>query len=228
MEAASSYRYERKFSVGGMIPEEIVALIKLHPAVFFEIYSARFVNNLYLDTARLRNYFDNIDGQRDRQKVRVRWYGDLFGWIEKPVLEIKIKKAFLGTKERLLLPQFQFDDSFQWNVIGNVFKASAIPARWRELLLDLEPALVNRYRRRYFESVNHAFRITVDTDMTYFQVNPNCNSFLHNAKDRAGIIVEIKYDAAAEKDIYALMADLPFRLTKSSKYVVGKDRLCGV
>ena len=36
----------------------------------------------------IKNCFNNVDGLKNRVKVRIRWYGDLFGVIEKPVLEL--------------------------------------------------------------------------------------------------------------------------------------------
>lgn len=41
-------------------------------------------------------YQDNLIGISDRMKVRIRWYGALLGLIEEPVLELKIKRGFLG------------------------------------------------------------------------------------------------------------------------------------
>jgi hypothetical protein len=219
------YRYERKFSFPGMTMPEVEAYVKLLPGMFSEIYRPRFVNNLYLDTTQLRSYFDNVDGFRDRTKVRVRWYGDLFGIIEKPVLEIKFKKGLLGKKESHPLAPFLFDQAFRWDAIWEVFNKAEIPAMWKLELSTLEPSLVNRYRRKYFQSSDRKFRFTIDTDMTYYQVNLHYNSFLHSSRDDTGTILELKYDADDDDRINSLLKRLPFRISRSSKYVIGKDRL---
>ena len=81
----NNYRYERKFFISNLTKYEIESLIKLHPALFSEIYFPRFVNNLYFDSLNMKNYFDTIDGLGDRMKIRIRWYGSLFQDIEKPI-----------------------------------------------------------------------------------------------------------------------------------------------
>ena len=74
-----SYRYERKFLVEHMGHHHAIALIKQHPYLFYQPYPPRFINNFYLDTPEMDNYDDNVSGAADRRKVRLRWYGDLFG-----------------------------------------------------------------------------------------------------------------------------------------------------
>ena len=90
---SGNYRYERKSVISELTKNEIKALIKLHPAMFLESYPPRFVNNLYLDSVGMNNYFDNMAGLKERVKVRIRWYGRLFGSVEKPTLELKIKNG---------------------------------------------------------------------------------------------------------------------------------------
>ena len=92
----SDYRYERKFFITSLSKYEAVALVKLNSAMFTEIFHHRFVNNIYFDSFRLNNYHENVAGDSRRIKIRVRWYGELFGDIERPVLEIKIRNGLLG------------------------------------------------------------------------------------------------------------------------------------
>ena len=95
IEMPNKYRYETKFSVIDLNRNEIENIIKSHPAIFHEIYFTRNVNNIYFDTVDFSSYIDNIEGVRDRKKVRIRWYGDLLGECNNPILEIKnISKSF--------------------------------------------------------------------------------------------------------------------------------------
>ena len=89
----SDYRYERKFVTSELSKYHVESIVKTHPAIFSEIYQLRNVNNMYFDSFRLVNYSDNVDGSSDRIKIRIRWYGELFGKIKNPVLEIKEKKG---------------------------------------------------------------------------------------------------------------------------------------
>ena len=88
----SNYRFERKFFITGTIGQSIESIVKLNTAMFSEIFSERLVNNIYFDSENLKNYYANIYGDMERKKIRIRWYGSLFDYVDKPVLELKIKK----------------------------------------------------------------------------------------------------------------------------------------
>ena len=65
--------------------------------------------NFYFDSVNFNNYYDNLDGNIFRTKIRIRWYGDLFGYIENPVLELKIKNGLLGNKISYNLIPYKFN-----------------------------------------------------------------------------------------------------------------------
>lgn len=94
-----NYRYERKFFVSNLDRVSAEKLVLHHPAFFSEIYHERYVNNLYFDYPAFQSYADSNRGNPDRVKTRIRWYGDLFGSIQDPVLELKIKRGFVGFKK---------------------------------------------------------------------------------------------------------------------------------
>ena len=107
----SDHRYERKFFITELSQYEVECIVKIHPAIFSEIHHKRFVNNIYFDSYNLKNFRENIEGATDRIKIRIRWYGDLFGYIKKPVLEIKIKKEFLNKKISIPIKPFILNNS---------------------------------------------------------------------------------------------------------------------
>jgi len=132
--AADNYRYERKFLQFELTSQQIELLIKMHHAMFAEIYHQRYVNNIYCDSVDMKSYFDNVDGVFERTKARIRWYGELFGQIEKPVLELKIKNGLLGTKKSYLLHSFAIGERFDVKIISDVIKRSEIPETLRLML----------------------------------------------------------------------------------------------
>lgn len=215
------FRYERKFLVSELTGHEIEAIVKLHPALFSEIYQPRYINNLYFDSFAMKNYFDNVDGVADRIKVRIRWYGDMFGHIEKPILEFKIKKGSLGRKVSFPLQSFFIDENLQLDCIASVFESSDLPEDLRLNLCAVEASLLNRYRRKYFISGDKKYRITIDTELTFFQI-ANAR-FLHKYVDFASTVLEVKYDPAENKYARRITSHFPFRMTRSSKYVNGID-----
>ncbi len=222
-----SYRHERKFLVSEFSQYEIEAQIKLHPAMFSEIYQPRFVNNLYFDSPGRRHYFDNIDGIADRVKVRIRWYGDLFGTVAKPVLELKLKHGLAGRKNSCPLVPFSIDRDFKVNTVLEVFKKSDISEYLRSNLISLEFSLLNRYQRKYFQSADRKYRITIDSEMTFYQIQAHNNTFLYKTVDLMNTVVELKYALSEDQHVEEISNHFPFRISRNSKYINGIERLYG-
>jgi len=221
----TEFRYERKFFSSFLNKYEVESVIKLNPAMFSEIYHQRFINNIYLDTYGFSSYFDNEDGVSERVKTRIRWYGDLFAPITEPYLELKVKRGFLGGKLRFPLKPFCLDEDCSLDALQRVFDESNLPSLLREQLKSMGCALLNRYSRKYFESADHKFRITIDFDLEYFRINNSRNSFTERLADWQTVILELKYDQADDDEARCITNHLPFRLTKSSKYAMGIQRL---
>ena len=84
----SKFRYERKFIIPHSSKKKLFNDIKLHPASLKEIFFKRKINNIYFDKYDLDFFKSNIQGNSERSKIRLRWYGD--ETTIKPKLEIKI------------------------------------------------------------------------------------------------------------------------------------------
>lgn len=218
-------RYERKFLVNALTRQEIETIIHLHPDIFTEVFPPRNVNNIYLDSHYLKFYFDNVNGVRDRLKVRIRWYGKLFGLIEEPVLELKIKNALLGRKKSYPLIPFAVDNEFSFKTLSKIFEKSKLPEALKYELYCLQPMLLNRYRRKYLISANKNFRITIDFNQEFYQLRKHNNTFCNKYADNFSTIVELKYPQDQDSFADTVSNFFPFRLTKNSKYVNGLDRL---
>ncbi len=217
-------RYERKFMIDAMTYHSVEQQIRIHPAAFSPIYHPRYINNIYMDTNELDFYYDNVSGKSGRRKARIRWYGDIHGFIEKPVLEFKIREGMLGNKISFALKPFHFDESFNSDQLIHVFRNSDLPLWALENLLQFKPALLNRYKRKYFLSFDNKFRLTIDDELSYYKIGENNNNFIEEYRSD-DIIVELKYNREFD-DIAPLVSNkLPFRLTKSSKYVNGIEYL---
>lgn len=217
----SGNRFERKFVITHLTKQGVEQIVKIHPAVFSEIFYTRQVNNIYLDTPNLTYFFENNLGKSQREKVRIRWYGDMFGHINKPVLEFKIKEGAVGCKLSYLLAPFDLDDKFDLETLRDVLKNSSLPDWVLNKLAGLEPKLLNRYSRKYFRSFNKIYRITVDNDLLYYDIQRRNNSYIKKQLDDCEIILELKYDFEYDNDADKISCSFPFRITKNSKYVNG-------
>lgn len=217
-------RYERKFLVTEMHYHQVLQQVKLHPAAFSEIFHPRYVNNIYLDTNELDFFHDNVSGKGSRKKARIRWYGEQVGFIKKPVLEFKVREGMLGNKLSFQLEPFTVDRNFTLETISALFNNSDIPLWAKGVLNQLKPALLNRYKRQYFISFNQNFRLTLDEELSYHAIGVNNNNFIESYSS-ADVITELKYNREFDDIAPAVTNQIPFRLTKSSKYVNGIARL---
>jgi len=217
-------RYERKFVVNQQYDKhQIEQVLKLHPAGFSEIHQSRYINNIYLDTPNFLFYYDNNSGKSKRQKARIRWYGDLEGKVKKPILEIKIKYGAVGDKLSFPLKPFILDKDLTQGDLHQIFRESDLPLDIFEFVTPLSPKLINRYRRKYFQSFDKIFRSTIDDQLTYIDFGNNHNTILNRVVTDSTYVVELKY-AYDKDDKASRVTDLfPFRMTKSSKYVNGID-----
>lgn len=218
-------RYERKFLVEGLTVHQVELLVRRHPMLFQRPYPKRIVNNIYLDTYDLEMYQDNVIGVTNRKKYRIRWYGDLFGQIQQPRLEIKIKEGPVGYKETYPLTPVRFEAGFGKEQYLVCIKNSELPKPLSTYLSSLEPTLVNRYARSYYANQGSRFRLTVDHQLSYYHINNHKNRFRYQKKMQQNVILELKYAADLDPQAQRLSAFFPFPVTKSSKYVMGIDHV---
>ena len=223
--AANNSRYERKFYITELSRFEVEDLLRLHPGAFSQIYYERPVNNIYFDSPAMKNYFDNVNGSDIRMKTRIRWYGDLFAAIENPRLELKIKHGWLGRKESFDLCPFMVDHHLTRTTLMEVFQKSQLPEDIKLHLNCIEFSLMNRYRRKYFQSADGRYRITIDFDLEFYDLSAHHNTFINKSAQPHHVILELKYDQHAQPHAHHITNQFPFRLTKSSKYTQGLERL---
>ena len=103
-------RYERKYRITASDLAVVLQTVRNHPASFRKIFPDRQINNVYWDTLGLQTYHDNVMGIAERQKFRIRWYGNDVKKIEKPKLEIKKRVNELGDKDIFKINNFELDN----------------------------------------------------------------------------------------------------------------------
>lgn len=214
----NKYRYEIKFLIDSSEKYAIENHVKNNPKIFKEIFSKRYINNIYYDSRNLRNYHDNIDGHFYKKKIRVRWYGDISN-ISKPILEFKTKVGSLGQKSKYKLK----------NKLSNnthlLLKDNKLPKKVLIDLKNVEPVIINRYNRKYFLSSDSFFRFTIDSNVKNFKV-PN-DSSLNNLTSYTyeKIILELKFDQIHYEKANLIIQHLPYRISTFSKYILGIQQI---
>ena len=141
---------------------------------------------------------------------------------------MKQKSGMLGWKERYEVQPIDVDFNrkiatshllkFKSGVADDILQVSGVD------LAFLKPTLINNYEREYYLTADENFRLTVDTNLQFYDINPfRIFSGMPFQKDR--IVVELKFSEDCYEMAEFVTSRLPIRLTKSSKYVVGVDRL---
>lgn len=218
----NTYRYERKFVAPKFSRLATEAVIKQNHAFFVSAFSYRRVNNIYFDTPGLDCYFDNLFGNGHRWKARIRWYNTIFGAVNSPILEFKIKKGLVGTKKSFKLPGFVLNPTnFDAATLKSVINGANLPEEIKERMSILQPVLLNSYMRSYFTTLNKKFRVTVDDKLEYYNLRPTWNNFPHKYEEQLKVVVELKYNKEFDSMADAITNQFPFRLDKNSKFLAG-------
>ena len=222
---AKNLRYERKFFIEHSDLHQVQSMIKRHRSMPKEIFYQRQINNLYFDTPNKQFYHENVNGDHDRMKVRIRWYGNMHHNVSNPVLEFKIKKGPVGYKESFILNGFKFDQHLNQRAMNALFKSNDLPEMVQQKLKSIEPVLINSYQRKYYLSSCQDVRITLDWHIQCTQFTPIKKYFVLKPLSQKAFVIELKYDSTKDNEIHRHFGDMPFTLTKSSKYVQALEQL---
>ena len=205
-------RYERKYKLDNLHPSAFEQAVRLHPAGFRPVFAPRQVNNLYFDTPDFGAFHDNAAGVSLRVKHRLRWYGQPFEAVNDPILETKIKDNLLGRKESFPLPSGRYQ-------AGQLDELLEQARRHLGYGPELQPVLFNAYLRSYWATPDSRFRITIDSELQFGAYRKQGSGLLPYRLP--GVILELKYEQEDEEGSDFILQHIPFRQTKSSKYVTG-------
>jgi len=214
-------RYERKFFIQHLSRQAVEAMIYQHPAAFREVFKPRQINSLYFDTYDFADLADNVEGNALREKFRIRWYGEWENELSDPFLEIKKKVGLLGGKERFALENILWSEVNDGSTLLQQISPQIPPAK-AFALRARRPSLYVAYQRRYWLSQDGKYRLTLDWDMCYAKPQAPL-AFV--SKDRESLILELKYDKTDDRLADRISSRFPFRVTRSSKYGMGMERV---
>lgn len=211
----SKYRYERKYNMD--VSEYDVLLFSLQKEGMKIHHPPRTINNLYFDTPDLDAYLENVEGLSERNKYRLRWYGERFQEF-KPTFEVKMKRDTVNTKQSVKLNPMPFHNLEDVNAVcSSVMEglSEANPLLYIEMQ-NKQPTLLNGYQRDYYISIDKVTRLTIDRNMYFY----NCQNGQENSPFEQ-MVVEVKYPAENEPKIN--FDEFKLNIGKSSKYVSGLD-----
>ena len=208
-------RLERKYIINKNISS--TDFVNLFNGYFKETYKERIVNSIYFDNPEYHNFFDNVEGNQNRFKVRIRWYGDD---IKNSKLEIKVKEGLFGKKIITEIQNISTTSDF-YQIIKNPKNYPDLDTSYIPYVINLLPTSYNNYLRRYFESFDGKIRVTVDSNLKFKKLY---NFKLPKDKELLDFdysIIEVKYKSSDEYLVSKIMRNSPLILRKFSKYTAG-------
>jgi hypothetical protein len=211
-------RYEIKYVFPPAWLERVIKDILSSPYLFREIFWERQVNNIYMDTPSLQDYYEAVNGASNRSKTRIRWYGPLWQHTAAPVLEIKCKMGLSGKKTGFPLKPLIFDGDFRQRQFMDDLKQNPdIPA---DHLAPRTLTLINSYTRRYFITPDSLCRVTIDRSMRFYSLHQALMGADFCFHDNT-VILEVKFEKEYLFEISNLFQSLGYRIGRNSKYVNG-------
>ena len=224
-------RYELKLVCDAPYLAQARSWLRLHPEGFSVAFPPRTVNSLYLDTPHLNSFNANLAGVADRQKLRLRWYGEIGDWrllvsslqspISNPTLELKYKRNLLGGKKQQVL-NCVLDWQRPYAHLLTVIQQAADPEWQQWLTAATQPTLLNHYRREYYVTADGAIRATLDYDQVAYEQRlssrPNLTS---PVKMPDLVVIELKCTPEQIERLQGVIGRFPLPRSRNSKYVNG-------
>ena len=221
---SKSLRYELKFVCDQARQNEIFNWLFLKTDMV-EVYQPRIVNSVYFDNFAFKSASDNLLGQSNRNKYRLRWYNEIVSKkTSSPIFEIKKKHNRLNLKEKIKISGFT-NTPLEMKVCSiqeKIKKDIKLNHENKSILNDVNLiTLFCSYKRKYFESKIHEVRVTVDESINYKL--PIKNLFLSKCQVSFNhkIILEIKFPKENSKIVTEMLKTLATSSIRHSKYIVG-------
>ena len=206
----NDFRYEKKWVFNKIDKETLFSNLITSKLFFREQFKERTVNSIYFDTLNFKSAIDNLSGVSDREKFRVRWYGDYLDQFKQPILENKIKKNFQGQKIYFKLDEFNNKKLDQNNLLNLTKKINdLIPNK------NLYPVSMTNYKRIYLISSNNEIRATLDYDIKYRKLSHYIENFFLKVEE---VILELKYSTNIDSYLRNQISGIT-RISKNSKYI---------
>jgi hypothetical protein len=217
-----SLRYEIKIPCEVHLLPQIQAWVRLHPAHWRVAYPPRQVNNIYFDSADFQSFNENLDGEGERGKLRLRWYGPILETVAGAHWELKYKEGATGWKASSPFGATLDLRQLSWAEVLQALREAA-DARTGLWLAQLAcPVLINCYQRDYYVTSDNAVRLTFDTDpRAYDQRFTDRPNLRRPAPIADHIVIELKAAIDCQPQLSEVLANFPARPDRHSKYIQG-------
>ena len=123
------------------------------------------------------------------------------------------------------MPSFELGEQLNADDVEAALRKTEMPEALKINILSQKPMLLNRYNRKYFQSFDKAFRLTLDEEMKIYKILGRKSNLLFRRFDNISTVLELKYKPEDDDMARTITNAFPFRMTKSSKYLDGMVKL---
>ncbi len=216
------YRYEIKF-VLDLANVSKVNLWMNTQTLMRKAFPDRRVNSLYFDDINHSSVKDNLIGISEREKLRLRWYGNSIS-NSNVSFEIKKRHGRLGSKDSYKMDSI--DGMLNELSLHDITTKSLQDLRAKKIIFnkDIYPVLQVGYDREYYAD-NEGIRMTIDHDIAF--TRPMYHQTLgSNLETHYPLtILEVKFLPNLKPQALAVIKSLDLTPKRHSKYLAGMASL---
>lgn len=221
METLKTLRHELKY----VIPyrEMLNLRMELDKVLTLDRGGSYLVRSLYFDDFHDTDYYDKLNGEMLRKKVRLRTYDPKSNLTK---LEIKAKNDIHQLKESLILDKKESEKIIKGNYDNLLLMDNPLAQKMHELfVLGYRPKVIIEYDRIAYIT-NTTTRITFDLNVrksndfdNFFDKNLN----FYELTNKNDVILEVKFDRFLEPYIGKILEKYTNRYQSISKYIMGRN-----
>jgi SPX domain protein involved in polyphosphate accumulation len=214
---SSDYRYEIKFALDNTRLADVMHWLYNNTSAN-KSYDNRMVNSIYFDDIDFSSMKDNLSGIAQRNKLRLRWYGNQKNSL--PIFEVKTKNGKLGYKTAY--PIKSIENNIMELALDNIVSKCIKDLATQDIIFDkhIVPTLHVNYEREYYET-HESIRITIDQDIKFSDTQVNTTLNENNFFSYPFNVVEIKFEPSMKDKVAQLIKPLHITPKRHSKYLVG-------
>jgi len=117
------------------------------------------------------------------------------------------------------MPSFELGEQLNADDVEAALRKTEMPGALKINILSQKPLLLNRYNRKYFQSFDKVFRLTLDEEMKFYKILGRKSNLLFRRFDDISTVLELKYKPDDDDMARTITNAFPFRMTKSSKHL---------
>lgn len=223
MSVLKTFRHEYKF----VIPYDEMLRLREKLNVLLDIdrdYNGYMIRSLYFDSIDDEDYYDKLNGEMERKKIRIRIYdpkGDLIK------LELKAKYDYHQLKESLIISKEDAKELIKGNYNVLLNYQEDIAKRIYVMLMSgyYKPKVIIEYQRIAYKGKTTT-RITFDFEI---KSSTNVEDFFEDkinyidTIDKKDVVLEVKFDRLLEPYIASILEKYVSRSQSVSKYIMGRN-----